>query len=199
MFVEHKTLTFIAVGAFVLLVLLGLTLWWALRLKADQPEAVAPPIKFEYCSAELETLCVLSFGRDGDGNTIINLFAPKGDLPVFYLKVSRVTGESIYECDRLEDAPTTVYCIGEAINLNERFEIHVISKQDDRLLAVGKFTLTAVLLVPDVSQQSTPQPASTEFLTRSTRTPTITPSAGPTLAVTPTPTSDSYPGPTSYP
>lgn len=213
-FNEHRLpIAATLVGVFILGI--ATLLWVVFKPNADSAEAVPEPLRLEYCGAELEQPCVLSFGRDGDGNTIINLFVPKKKFPAFYLKVSRVTGESIAECDRYEEIPTTAYCISAPINLDERIEISILSKADDILLAKGRFTMTAVLIAAGGGEAVTSQPQATEtqpaFAVK-TRTPSPTPrfsgtagSSTPSPRVTgtvesstPSPTV-SYPNSPSYP
>jgi len=194
---DHKLPILVAVaGIFIVAILI--LLWLLFKPDNDLAETITDPIKLEYCGADLDDPCVLSFGRDGDGNTIINLFVPEEIFPAFDLTVIRYLGESVYDCDTSDAAPDTVYCIGAPISLNERIEIRIVSEEDHRLLAVGKFTLTAVLLVPGGGDVL--EPAETAAPPR--RTPTPTPSPAPTLDdLTPTPevSYPSYPGSTSYP
>jgi hypothetical protein len=119
--------------------------WTTLRWVSS--EAVIDPIlKISYCGADPEALCVLSFGRDLDEHMIINLFVPDRKFPEFYLKIKRAAAESIYMCVKNSEVPTSVYCSGELIGLQEKMEINLISKEDDHLMAAGKLTLLAVLL-----------------------------------------------------
>ncbi len=168
---EPRKLIFILAGL-VTLLLLGWVGWKVNQLQ--QPATpVAEPVQFEYCGADLESLCVLSFGRDGDGNTIINLFVPERKFPAFYLNVIKTAGESRFECDKNKDVRTSVYCIGSPVSLNERIEIRLLSKKEDQLLAHGRFTITAFLLSAPVSEA---QP-----------TDSGTPEAGIAIFETPTP------------
>src|SRR5215207_4922291 len=59
-----------------------------------------PPIQFEYCEADPDALCILSFGRDGAGDAIINFFVPDKKFPDFYLIVIKAGAQSRYECKR---------------------------------------------------------------------------------------------------
>jgi len=108
--------------------------------------SIEPVLKISYCGAEPQDLCVLSFGGDLEGKLIVNLFVPDRNFPNFYLKIKRLAGENVYECEKNKEVPTSVYCTGESINLKERIEISLISKEDDRLMATGKFVLMALLL-----------------------------------------------------
>lgn len=153
-----------------------MVLWFIFKPDQHSAKAVPEPVRLEYCGAEPEQLCVLSFGRDEDGNTVINLYAPKKEIPAFYIKVSRAGGESLYECDRYQKIPTTVYCIGEPLNLNEGIEISVLSKTDDALLARGKFSVNAFLIATTTGGEQTvavdtPSPAPT-FSEEEQETPT---------------------------
>ncbi|MCQ3935883.1 MAG: hypothetical protein DPW18_02430 [Chloroflexi bacterium] len=176
--------------------------WKAYRL-GQIAKSTAEPVFFAYCGADLEDLCVLSFGRDGDGNTIVNLFVPEKKFPAFYLLVERVTGESRYECDKNDDVPTIVWCIGASINLDERIEIRILSKKDDRLLAKGRFTVTAVLIASaPTAEGSSELGASTPRAGNNTQVPTRTlaPGETPPPGGTPAPTSTAAtPGYPNYP
>ncbi len=134
---------------------------------------------FGYCGAEPQELCILSFGRDANGNAIINFFVPQRDFPDFYLRIRRSTGESVYVCLKNEETPTSVLCMGDVLNLNERLEIDVRAVEDYRLLARGTFTLKAIRILgwsspmpplPDATAaagSATPPPAA------STATPSV--------------------------
>lgn len=125
-------------------------------------EPLAEPIpSFGYCGAELHELCILSFGRDANGNAVINIFVPERDFPDFYLRVRRPDRESVYVCVKNEEAPTSVLCMGDVINLNERVEIDVLASEDYRLLARGTFTLKAILISSQAWDAATP-PSETE-------------------------------------
>jgi len=165
-----RSLLFLLAGLAVLS-LLG-WLGWKVNQLRQPVDPTAEPILFEYCGADLVDFCVLSFGRDGDGNTIVNLFVPEKKFSAFYLNVIKATGESRFECDKSEDEPTSVYCIGGPVNLNERIEIRLLSKRGDQTLARGRFTITAFLISAPVSES---QP-----------TETGTPEAGITVIETPT-------------
>jgi hypothetical protein len=170
--------------------LFGAALWQIVSSVSQTAEAtVEPPLSFGYCGAELTELCILSFGRDADGNAIINFFVPERDFPDFYLKISRFNGESVYVCVRSEEVPTSVICMGDVINLNERIEISIMSIEDYRLLARGRFTLTAILIS---SQAGISVPVFPTQATSGTFLP-----GGTNESITPTPAATiSYP---SYP
>ena len=187
-----------ALGALgiILIALLGWAGWRILSLRTD-PQPTPRPVVFTYCGADLEEICVLSFGRDGNGDTVINLFVPEKGFLAFYLKVIRLNGESLFECHVNDALPESVYCIGDAVNLEERLEISVISEEGDTLLATGRFTVTGILIAsasaldqPSTVSTSTPKPRATPT---KTGTPTSkTPDPGTTLT-------PSYPNYPSYP
>lgn len=213
-FTQPKTLIFLLAGILVL----SLLAWFAVRINRLQGTSreSSKLVSFDYCSEELTKLCVVSFGRDADGNTIVNLFVPEDDYPIFYLKVIRTSGENHYECDKNDDVKTSVYCTGDPLNLEERFDIQIVSVKDDQLLAQGRFTLTAFLITSQAAGNNTPQAPTSETAssTQTNATPTtspatsitstVTPATNPTatatsvtvIRATPTATSASYP---SYP
>ncbi len=192
-FGSRKTILFILAGVIVL-VLLAVT-WRIVSLqKAASEVDFEPVLKIGYCGAEPDELCVLSFGRDAEEKLVLNLFAPVRRFPDFYLKIKRLTGESIYECERDKEVRTSVYCYGEMVNLQEKIEISLVAKEDDHVLAVGQFTLKALLISePSLAKESdgtsTPEPivektsTTSEFFSApaatSTRTPTSTPTQTP--------------------
>ncbi len=201
-------------GIFILICLvlfagLGLSVF---RAQNATPTATVEPDVFNYCGAQLTSLCVLSFGRDAFGQTVINLYVPPRTYPLFYLKLLRATGESEYVCTANKTVKTSVYCVGDALNLGEGLVMQLLAEKDNRLLAQGDFTLKA-FLVPSVvvdddeSGSDSPEPASTSKPTstptqESTPTPfdffegTFVPtsnSTDTTVTVTPTSTSQSYP------
>jgi hypothetical protein len=153
-----------------------------------------PPIEITYCGAIPEGICILSFGRDGSGDTIINLFVAPTQFPDFYLKVNKTSGEVIYECEKSDDVETSVYCIGEAILLGEQVEITIFSIEGDIPIAYGKFAVTAILVVSQneglqslPSQTGTPSFTTQPISTIETVSPTSSLSGLGTESITPTP------------
>lgn len=198
LFEEQKKLIFFSAGIFAL-VLLTLCVWALFPSKDETPDGpVEPPMTFGYCGAELTELCILSFGRDANGNSIINLFVPDRDFPDFYLNINRLADEIIYVCQRNENTPTSILCMGDVINLGERVEINIMATEKYHLLAQGTFTLTAILLSsqtwdPQISEMGDSASAP---VTQPAASRTPTPNAtGTAVRITPTATV-SYP---SYP
>jgi hypothetical protein len=146
-FVSNKWIVAAVIGT-MLFALLTVFVWRILLLAQTEPDVAARSsvLRIGYCGAELTELCILSFGRDADGNTVVNLFVPERDFPDFYLIASRVTGEYLFECSRSRNVPTSVYCVGSALNLGERVEFSVFAQEDDRLLAKGGLILKAFLI-----------------------------------------------------
>jgi hypothetical protein len=172
----------------IMAIMLALAVGGVVFLKRASSTAVPEPIlKIDYCGADLEELCVLSFGRDVEENMVVNLFVPDRKFPEFYLKIKRAAIESVYECEKDKEVPTSVYCSGESIGLQEKMEINLISKEDDHLLAAGKLALLAVLLSPDGQSFETQSvnDNSDVFSTEGTQT-TIPPAEIDTPTVTPT-------------
>jgi len=132
-----------ALGFIVLLLLL----WWGISsFIIGQDANVGPVARLRYCGAELEELCILSFGRDVDENLVINLYVPDRDFPDFKLNIKRRAGESEYTCEKFAEVPTSVFCYGEMISLQERMEISLISVEDENMLAFGNVILEAILV-----------------------------------------------------
>ncbi len=208
-FDSRKTFLFILAGVVVLVLLL--LVWRIVSLQKAASEAVPEPVlKIGYCGVEPEELCVLSFGRDVDENMVVNIFSPDHKLPAFYLKIKRAAWESVYECEKDKEVRTNVFCYGDMVNLQERMEISLFSKKDDQLIAMGDFTLKAILLsepslAREVDGSSTPQSDVDETPTVSasfnapfvTSTRTSTPASTSTSTPTQTPEA-SYPN-SSYP
>lgn len=210
---KWKWLLLALAGIFILicLVLFAGLGWSVFRAQDATPTATTEPDVFNYCGAQLTSLCVLSFGRDAFDQTVINLYVPPRTYPSFYLKLLRTTGESKYVCTANKTVKTSVYCVGDALNLGEGLVMQLLAEKDDRLLAQGDFTLKAFLVpsvvVDDGSGSASPAPASTAKPTstltlESTPTPfdftegTFVPtsdSTGTGTAVTATSTSGSYP------
>ncbi|MBK8781570.1 MAG: hypothetical protein IPO22_07135 [Anaerolineales bacterium] len=186
-FGSRKSILLVFAGIFSLALLL--LAWRIVSLQKAASEAVSEPVlKISYCGAEPEELCVLSFGRDVDENMVVNIFVPDRKFPDFYLKIKRTAGESVYECEKDKEVPTNVYCYGDMVNLQERMEISLFAREDERLIAAGDFTLKAILisesaLVERADGGSAPEPTVDETPTTSaffdlptaTATPTKTP------------------------
>ncbi len=200
-FSSRKTFLLILAGVIVL-AFLALT-WRIVSLqKAASEVDFAPVLKIGYCGAEPEELCVLSFGRDVDENMVVTVFVPDRKFAAFYLKIGRAVGESVYECEKDKEVRTYVFCYGDMVNLQERMEVSLLSLEDDHVLAVGQFTLKALLISePSFAKESdgtsTPElivdeaPTSTEVFDTPTEPET------PIETDTPTPEA-SYPN-SSYP
>lgn len=191
-FASRKSILLVLAGI-LLLALLALT-WRIISLQKEASEIVAEKVlKLRYCGANPDELCILSFGRDAEENLAVSLFVPDRKFPDFYLKIKRITGESVYECEKNKEVSTSVFCYGEMVNLQEKMEVSLLAEKDDRLLAAGNLTLNAILLSTQ-SQGSDGTPtfaasATAETLTSTAETPIATPTLTPQL---------SYPNP-SYP
>lgn len=188
-FGSRKTVLFILAGVVALALLL--LVWRIISLqKAASEAAPVQVIKIGYCGAEPEELCVLSFGRDAEENMVVNLFVPDRKFPEFYLKIQRVAGENVYECEKDKEVRTSVFCYGNMVNLQEKMQVSLFAKSDERLLAAGDFILKAILVseslagvsggtattAPDLEETLTPTVISNTLIETDTPTPTITPS-----------------------
>ena len=161
---KRKLLIFALAGIFIficLTLLAGLG-WTALRSRFATPTVAHEPEPFSYCGAQLTSLCVVSFGRDVFGSTIINLYVPENEYAPFYLNVIRASGESRYDCVTSKKVSTSVYCTGSAINLGEGFEIQMIAERNGSLMAQGTFVLTAYLVTnQSAGEEEAPEETST--------------------------------------
>lgn len=168
------------------------------------PSSTLEPETFGYCGARLSRLCVVSFGRDAFGDTVVNLFVPRMRYPAFYLNIVRKTGAEVYECVWSKVDETSVYCTGKALNLDEGIEIQLLTRLDDRLLAQGTFTVNAFFVTTPKVEEAPATPISKIGSGDSNNDETVTPETfqsdsgqstdGTTNDETPTPTlSPSYP------
>ncbi len=156
-FFKRKSAVFVPAG--IIIISLLVIIFWRLpaSISSTTTEATTePPLRFGYCGADPEELCILSFGRDADGNATINFFVPERDFPDFYLRINRFDGESVYVCLKTEDSPASVLCRGDVIHLNERIEISLLSTKEYSLLARGRFTLTAILIASQAGDAGAP-------------------------------------------
>lgn len=154
---SNKKILLIASSILLLIgLLIASVVFLILNLRLAEKTAIEPPLKFEYCRTNLKDLCVLSFARDTSGNIVINLFVPI-EIPDFYLNVKRLTGEAVFTCEKVAGDETIVTCVGEALNLGEQIEITIISKDGDIPFAIGKFTLTAILVSPPTEDKTSPR------------------------------------------
>lgn len=164
--------------------------------KAASKVDVEPVLKIGYCGTEPDELCILSFGRDVDENMVVNIFSPNRKFPEFYVKIKRAVGESVYECETDKEIRTNVFCYGDLANLQERMEVRLFAKEDERLLAMGDFTLKALLISEPSVAENLEGISTLEAAVKEIPTPVFNTSAA---TATPTPTPDaSYPDP-SYP
>lgn len=188
-FGSRKPIILVLAGIFLLVFLL--LAWRIVSLqKAASEASVEPVLKIGYCGAEPEELCVLSFGRDVDENMFVSIFVPDRKFPDFNVRVKRIAGESVYECERNKEVPTNVFCYGDMVNLQEKMEVSLIATSDERLIAAGDFILKALLISDlaldkksDGTSTSEPivdeTPATPEFFGAPVATPTRTPTKTP--------------------
>jgi len=160
--VKQKTLALLVIGVLIIggLILFANIVKFAVNQFTPDPTH-APPLDITYCGANPEGICILSFGRDDSGDSMIHLFVSPPTFPDFYLIVNKTSGQVIYECEKNEDVETSVYCVGEAILLGEQVEITMLSIVGDIPIAFGKFAVTAIL-VASQNADSQSLPAQTE-------------------------------------
>jgi hypothetical protein len=160
---------------------------------------------FEYCGTTPSELCVLSFGRDGAGNAIINFFVPNKNFPEFYLVVKKAGMESRYECQKSTEIKSSVFCIGEPLSLQQTIEVRMLAEDDQHTLTTGNFFVEALLVSAQSPQGGTPESeASLETFSLEQAPPveqgdpfatnSVTGKISPTITASPT-SSSSYPYP----
>jgi hypothetical protein len=154
-----------------------------------------PPIKFEYCEADPDALCILSFGRDGSGDTIINFYVADKKFPDFYLLIKKAGTESRYECIRNNQIKTSVFCSGDALSLKQTIQIDIHANDDDRLLATGTFLLEAFLVSTPFASGTGTDTADVSTLEEPSATLEDTETSTPEVSETSTPNLTSYPYP----
>jgi hypothetical protein len=180
-----------AVVFLLVLIVGGIRLWRSTRVAPHIGHKVFVA-RLGYCGAADTGPCIISFSQDGEANMQVDILIPSSNFPTFYLTISRVGEEYRYECEKVEDFPTNVYCTGQEIFPGELLQFTLVSKEDERVLAEGQFAIIGLLLSTPVAEafESTPPPeAPTEF---------PTPIFLEVLTPVPTATNSSYPNP-SYP
>ena len=173
--------------AVMFIVLLGYGL--VQRQKSDPSASQRSPLtKFAYCSAENIRPCIVSFSLDSAGNMLVNILTSGSDLPAFYLKIVHGNGESIYECEKVQNFPANLYCTGPEMRVGEILQFLLISKSDETLLAEGNFAIVGLAMpTPEEQLTLTASPTGEQPLE------TVTVTVEPTLVQsTPSP---SYPNP----
>lgn len=148
--------------------------------------------KLGYCGPEDTRPCIVSFSQDGEGNMLVNILVPSSNFPDFYLKINREGEEYRYECEKVEDLPTNVYCTGQEIFPGELLQFTLVSNENELVLAEGQFAIIGLLLSTPIAESAA--------LTSPTEAPTEFPTPIFLEVLTPMPTStlSSYPNP-SYP
>jgi hypothetical protein len=180
------------------LIMAGIRLWRSMQQPphAGQKILVA---RLGYCSAEDTRPCIVSFSQDGRGSMLVDILIPSSSFPDFSLIINREGERHQYECERLEDIPTQVQCVGKEMFPGEVLQFTLVSMEEERVLAEGQFTIIGLLLSTSVAGASESTPSPTEFSTAvvfEDFTPVVrTPTPTATLSSYPNP---SYPNP-SYP
>ncbi len=115
-------------------------------------------VNITLCDVEAGELCVVTFGIDPVDNMIINFQLPDADYPLFYVKVSNRGNINTYPCEVVMVVPTSVYCSGARTPLGESIDMEVYAIDGDKLLARGKFLVSALIRVTPNPQVGTPSP-----------------------------------------
>ncbi|MBI5962419.1 MAG: hypothetical protein HY863_02995 [Chloroflexi bacterium] len=110
------------------------------------------------CDVNASELCVVTFGIDPMDNMVINFQLPDADYPLFYVKAANRGNVNTYPCEVITDEPTSVYCSGTRAPLGESIDMEVYTTDGDKLLARGKFLVSALMRVTPNPQVGTPTP-----------------------------------------
>lgn len=159
-----------------------------LRDRESRPTVEATDITA--CEVDPSVLCVVSFGADNVNRMVINFQLPAEDYGSFYVKARYEETVSVYPCQALEEAPTSVFCTGERTPLGQPIEIEVYSTDGDLLVAKGVVIVASIALPTAAQQTVTPTPG--------TITPTVEATAVPQGDAAPPPRSTSTPTPAGY-
>lgn len=180
----------LAVGAIVVVVFIVVLGYGLAQRQRDEPQARqrSPLAELGYCSAEDIRPCIVSFSLDYAGNMLVNILTSGTDFPAFYLKIMHEAGESIYECQRVENFPANRYCTGPEMRAGEVLQFLLISESNETLLAEGNFAIVGLGL-PTPQDQPTVSPTATVTGEQPLETVTAMPTP---VQSTPSP---SYPNP----
>ena len=183
-----------AVVLLLVLIIAGIR-WWRSTREAPHAGQKIFVARLGYCGAEDIRPCIVSFSQNGEGSMLVDILIPSSTFPDFYLIISRAEERYRYECEKVEDSPTSVSCIGWEMFPGELLQFTLVSIEEERVLADGQFTIIGLLLSTQIAgafESTPPTMASTEF-----PTPFFLEGFTPVVA-TPTATLSSYPNP-SYP
>ena len=127
---------------------------WVATRPQSTLEPTGVPVNFGYCGVELTNLCVISFGRDVFGATVINFYVPQNTYSDFYLHIIRAQEIARYDCKTFKSMPGSVFCTGNPIPLGEGFKIQMLSASEGQVLAQGVFTLNAYIVTTPIVEES---------------------------------------------
>ena len=189
------------IGASILIAALGIVLITGVILlmitrepkKPTELDQKKPAVDLIYCNSTNVLPCIVSIGLDDDGNMLINLRVPKS-FPDFYMKIIRSQGEIRYECQMVEDFPTSFYCIGENVPPGEVPQFALVASDDNTLLAQGSLPIIGLAFPTIGIAMGTPSPMNTQEPGQGTTV--ASPTSSNTTPRPSTPTKPSYPNPT---
>lgn len=161
---------------FILLTVSGLVWYRDWKRNQARVEQRFPLQQLKYCSSTPVTPCVVSFSQDTDGNMLVNFLTEGAFYPNFYLKITAGKTDHIYVCEKANTFATSVYCTGKALPVGQVLQFYVVSLSGDIVLAQGNFPIIGMALA-----------GPSVFLSP-------TPTSQFTPEVTPSPSYPSYPG-----
>lgn len=196
---KNRYLSGIIFTCLIILTAAGCT-FFSSKKSSLEPSNGQPVIDLAYCNVNTPSdLCVASFGIENGDKTLVNFIASDPEFPEFNLKIQRNGIQSDYECVRVEDFPTSFYCVGEKISLGETIEMEVVSKTEETLIAKGNLNISFLAVSTSIAMMPKTDTTPSAVTTAATQTPPpqVTATVAVGIRATATPV-DTYPN-SSYP
>jgi len=193
---RHVFIILGAVGIIFLMAWFSILVSVVQNLRASKNENKDPVVvDLTLCDKDASGLCIVTFGADDQNLMVIHFQLPNEDYAPFYVKATNRGTTNMYSCETAKATPTVVYCSGVRTPLGETIDIEVYAIATDKLIARGKFLISAIAVVTPISLPTeTPSGDETPTLaSASTAEATPTP-----IEVTPPPIATSTPD-TGYP
>jgi hypothetical protein len=186
--------TFIIVGilaGLIALVWCGVAVFAFNKWRSANQGTDMPVTNITACDVDASSLCVVSFGVDNVNRMVINFQLSTASYAAFYIKAHYGTATvSVYPCQVVAAAPTSVFCTGARTPLGEAIILEAYSTDGDILLARGTLMVSAIALPTTVNVTMTPTGGTgTPSVTQTEIFTTVPPATGPadsTQTMTPT-------------
>src|SRR5262249_437652 len=106
--------------------------------QASSPRSHIVPLG--YCHASDIKPCIVSFSLDPENQMLVNILIPSGYAD-FYLMISNDSEENKYECQKLQDFPNNVSCMGKQLYPGPQLHFALISTLTGQTFAKGDFAI----------------------------------------------------------